>query len=118
MAELNNFETILGQLKNIMNLTITNVQTFKPYDDNMTLSKKVQLTYRALLRSTRMNNQLLALVNSFYLGQLLDDETITPAQRTQQTSTITTHYYRIAVRVFHLFEHLGVQRIFGTQSLT
>jgi hypothetical protein len=65
-----------------------------------------------------MNNQLLALVNSFYLGQLLDDETITPAQRTQQTSTITTHYYRIAIRVFHLFEHLGVQRIFGTQSLT
>jgi hypothetical protein len=118
MAVLNNFEIILGQLKNTMNLTTTNVQTFKPYDDNMTLSKKVQLTYRALLRSTRMNNQLLALVNSFYLGQLLDDETITPAQRTQQTSTITTHYYRTAVQVFHLFENLEVQRIFGTQSLT
>lgn len=115
---LNNFEIILEQLKDTTNPATMNIQTFKPYDANMTLSKKVQLTYRALLRSTRMNNRLLALVNSFYLGQLLDDETITPAQRTQQTSTITTHYYRIAVRVFHLFENLGVQRILSTQSLT
>jgi len=118
MAVLNNFEIVLEQLKNRAMSWPMPPQSLEPYKDDMTLSQKVQTTYRALLRSTRMSNRLLSLVNSFYLGQLLEDETNTPAQRTVQVSTITTHYYRTAIRVFYLFEHLGVQRIFGTQSLT
>jgi len=118
MTISDNFEIVLEQLKCPTILSNMDSPNLEPYKADMTLSQKVQATYRALLRSTRMSNRLLSLVNSFYLGQLLEDETLTSAQRTVQASTITTHYYRIAVRVFYLFEHLGVQRIFGTQSLT
>ncbi len=118
MTISDNFEIVLEQLKYTTISSTVIPQNLEPYKADMILSQKVQTTYRALLRSTRMNNRLLSLVNSFYLGQLLEDETLIPAQRTVQVSTITTHYYRIAVRVFYLFEHLGVQRIFGTRSLT
>lgn len=33
-------------------------------------------------------------------------------------ATITKHYYRTAIRVYHLFENIGVQRIFDTRCLT
>jgi len=65
-----------------------------------------------------MRNHLLFLVNAFYLSQLIDNTTISPAQRTLQMATITKHYCRTAIRVYHLFENLGVQRIFDTQRLT
>jgi hypothetical protein len=93
MTILDNFEAVLEQLKHTAISSTMIPQNLEPYKVDMTLSQKVQTTYRALLRSTRMNNRLLSLVNSFYLGQLLEDETLTPAQRTVQASTITTHYY-------------------------
>ena len=89
-----------------------------PYQTDASLTQKVQTTYQTLLRSTHMRNRILSLVNAFYLGQLIDDVTISPAQRTLQMATITKHYYRIAIRVYHLFENIGIQRIFDTRCLT
>jgi hypothetical protein len=89
-----------------------------PYQADATLTQKVRLIYQTLLRSTRMRNRLLSLVNAFYLGQLLDGTTTSPAQRTILMAKITKHYCRTAIRVYHLFENLGVQRIFATRCLT
>ena len=114
-----NFETVLGELQVSVNLPDEEIQPMiPPYQTDATLTQKVRLTYQTLLRSTRMRNRLLSLVNAFYLGQLIDDATISPAQRTLQMATITKHYYRTAIRVYHLFENLGVHRIFDTQRLT
>ena len=65
-----------------------------------------------------MRNHILSLVNAFYLDQLIDDVTISPAQRILQMATITKYYYQTAIRVYHLFENIGVQRIFDAQCLT
>lgn len=119
MMNSENFETVLGELQVSVNLPDEEIQPMiPPYQTDATLTQKVRLTYQTLLRSTRMRNRLLSLVNAFYLGQLIDDATISPAQRTLQMATITKHYYRTAIRVYHLFENLGVHRIFDTQRLT
>ena len=114
-----NFEVVLNELQLFVILDEKETPAIlPPYQTDATLTQKVRLTYQALLRSTRMRNRVLSLVNAFFLGQLIDDVTISPAQRTLQMATITKHYYRTAIRVYHLFENFGVQRIFDTRCLT
>ena len=110
---------MLKELQNSAVLSDEGIQPLiPPYQTDATLTQKVRLTYQTLLRSTRMRNRLLSLVNAYYLGQLIDDATTSPAQRTLQMVTLTKYYYRTAIRVYHLFENLGVRRIFATQCLT
>jgi len=116
--EPTNFEIVLKELQTPITVLEKIWPIEPPYQTDASLTRKVQTTYQTLLRSTRMRNRILSLVNAFYLGQLIDDVTISPAQRTLQMSTITKHYYRTAIRVYHLFENIGVQRIFDTQCLT
>ena len=114
-----NSEIILKELQDSVTLSDEEIQPMTPpYQTDATLTQKVQLTYQTLLRSTCMRNRSLSLVNAYYLGQLIDAVTTSPAQRTLQMVTLTKHYYRTAIRVYHLFENLGVQRIFTTQRLT
>ena len=89
----------------------------RPYTSNMTIEEKVKRTYRSLLKARRVKNCVLILLNAFYLGQLLNDD-ISPAQRTLQCQTMTTHYHQSATRMYHLFETFGVQQIMATQALT
>ena len=117
--EVTNFEVILKELQIPITVLEEEIRTMEPpYRTDASLAQKVQSTYQTLLRSTRMRNRILSLVNAFYLGQLIDDVTISPAQRTLQMATVTKHYYRTAIRVYHLFENIGVQRIFDTRCLT
>jgi hypothetical protein len=64
-----------------------------------------------------VKNRILILLNAFFLEQLINDD-ITPAQRTLQYQTMTSHYHRSATRVYHLFETFGTQQIMVTQILT
>jgi hypothetical protein len=50
-----------------------------PYSNGMDLQKKCQMTYRMLLRASRMKDRTLALINAYYLGKLLETETSSPA---------------------------------------
>jgi hypothetical protein len=58
------------------------------------------------------------LINAFFLGQLLDDKDVSPAQRTLQSQTLTAHYYKCSTRIFHLFENSGAKQILHTQFIT
>ena len=88
-----NFDIVLSELQISMTLPDEEIQPMvPPYQTDATITQKVRLTYQTLLRSTRMRNRLLSLVNAFYLGQLIDDATISPAQHTLQIAMITKHY--------------------------
>ena len=89
----------------------------RPYTSDMTIDEKVKRTYRSLLKARRVKNRILVLLNAFFLGQLLNDD-ISPAQRTMQCQTMTTHYHQSATRIYHLFETFGIQKIIATQALT
>ena len=83
MGVKKNFKIILKELQMSVNLPDEEIQPMiLPYQTDATLTQKVWITYQTLIRSTRMRNRLLYLVNAFYLGQLIDDATISPAQRT------------------------------------
>ena len=90
----------------------------KPYTMDMLYTEKVKRTYQALLRARRMKNRVWTLINAFFLGELLNNDDITPAQRTLQSQTMTTHYYQCSTRIYFLFENLGSKQILNTRSLT
>ena len=54
-----------------------------PYLSNDSTQQKVKTAYRSLLRATRLKNRMLMLANAFYLGQVIEMETSSPAERTQ-----------------------------------
>jgi hypothetical protein len=106
-------DLILQDLQRNVNLERT-IEPIKPYTDEMPYDQKIKQTYRALLKARRVKNRLLILINAFFLGQLLDDEDVSPAQRTLQSQTLTAHYYQCSTRVFHLFENSGAKQILNT----
>src|SRR5215208_7149098 len=85
---------------------------------DMLYTEKVKRTYQALLRARRMKNRVWTLINAFFLGELLNNDDITPAQRTLQSQTMTPHYYQCSTRIYFLFENLGSKQILNTRSLT
>jgi hypothetical protein len=70
-------QLIIEDLKGTSPLEVT--PAFPPYDNEMDLQKKIQVTYRMLLRSTRLKNRIFTLTNAYYLGKLLETETSTPS---------------------------------------
>lgn len=90
---------------------------FPPYSEDMDLQKRIQVTYRLLLRSSRIRDRIFTLINAYYLGKLLEIETTSPAQRSQVRGTITRYYSRVSIRIYYLFEVLGVDQIQRTKHL-
>lgn len=87
------------------------VQYPLPYTDSMSFEEKFNLTVNAVDRAKRMGDRTLHLVNSFYLGQLLEKRTVDNAQRNYYSQRLTIHHRVVAVRTFYLFEFLGVEQI-------
>ena len=71
-------QLIIDDLKATLPLEIT--PAFPPYSTEMDLKKKIQATYRMLLRSTRLKDRIFTLTNAYYLGQLLETEATTPSK--------------------------------------
>jgi hypothetical protein len=86
-----------------------------PYSSEKNFKDKFQITYRNLVKSMRLRNRTLSLVNSFYLGKLLDDLS-TPNERLVYKKKMTLHYATIVERTFDLFEYCPDQ-LLRTQIL-
>ena len=89
-----------------------------PYLTTDSTQQKVKITYRALLRAARLKNRMLTLANAFYLGQVIETETSSPAERTQYRNMMTIYYYQAFKRTYYLFETLGIDQIGRTKKLT
>src|SRR2546425_1144181 len=72
-----------------------------PYDPNMNLPEKFNVTIRAVERAKRLQNRILQLVNVYYLGVLLEIEA-GPAERDRYAQQLTSHYRITAVRLYYL----------------
>jgi len=113
---MNNFEKIRRDLQRDVP---ANTLTFQPlYNVNDTAPNKAKALYRQLRRAKSTNNRLGLLVNIYYLGELLEIYTTTPAERAMCTRKITRYYKTVAVRTYYLFEALGVKQVYGSKRTT
>jgi len=109
-------QIIVNDLKETLPLEVT--PAFPPYSAELDLQKKIQMTYRMLLRSSRIKDRIFTLINAYYLGKLLETEASTPAQRSQLRGLLTRYYSLISIRTYYLFEALGVDQIQRTRNVT
>lgn len=81
---------ILAELSNAdpPDITIPSI----PYDITMSIDAQVDITYSELLQATRQGKKQKTLAYAFYLGQLLEVFTTSPAQRTILRSRLTKYY--------------------------
>ena len=68
-------------------------------------------------RSKSNNNRVELLVNLFYLGELLEIH-LDPNERSKGVKLITHYYLSLSIRVYYLFEVLGVEQIYRSRNLT
>ena len=71
-----------------------------------------------LLRSSRIKDRIFTLINTYYLGKLLETETSTLVQRSQLRELLTKYYGLISIRTYYLFKALGVNQIQRTWNVT
>jgi len=74
-----------------------------PYNENMELEEKFSIVYRELQRKTRVKNRILALMNAFYLGKLLD-EISERSILSRYQNRVTSHFLRLSRNTFEIFK--------------
>ncbi len=110
------FQEVKDDLMAVNILADTNIPP--PYMKTDSTAQKVKITYRSLLRATRLKNRVLALANAFYLRQVMETETSSPAERTQYRNQMTLYYRQASKRTYYLFETLGIAQIGRTRKIT
>ena len=64
-----------------------------------------------------MNNHVLMLTNAFYLRKLIE-EIEDPTVRSVYVKKLSKYYYHVSVRIYYLFEFLGLAQIARSKRTT
>ncbi|GET51708.1 hypothetical protein GLOIN_2v1884596 [Rhizophagus irregularis DAOM 181602=DAOM 197198] len=86
-----------------------------PYLEEEDFQVKFSATLRSVTKSIRLKDTQLAMINSFYLGQLLD-QLPTPSERLKYKHKMSLHYATIVEKTFDIFEFFPEQ-ILRTKKL-
>src|SRR5688572_24733207 len=81
----------------------------------MHLCLHMEAILKSVTKSICLKDTQLAMINSFYLGQLLD-QLSTPSERLRYKHKMTLHYATIAEKTFDIFEFFPEQ-ILRTRKL-
>jgi hypothetical protein len=101
------FSTIISdEIKN--NFSSTAIVIPPPYNETMELEEKFSIVYRELQRKTRIKNRILALMNAFYLGKLLD-EIPERSILSRYQNRVTSHFLRLSRNTFEIFKDFPEQ---------
>jgi hypothetical protein len=79
-----------------------------PYLEGEEFQNKFFATLKSFTKAIRHKEVQLAMINSFYLGQLLD-QLPTPSERLQYKHKMTSHYAIMAEKTFDIFEFFPEQ---------
>ena len=69
---------------------------FPPFNEVDSLEDHFENTQKALVRSIKMKNRILALTNAFFLGLLLNEVTVTKG-KPKPRRKLTTYYGQICL---------------------
>ena len=81
---------------------------------NMEIRMKIYAMNRLIKRALRMKNRKLALLNTFYLGQMIESDDMFKYVAKQELSS---YYYVAAVRTYYIFE-MSPEQIMRTRRTT
>ncbi|CAB4409388.1 unnamed protein product [Rhizophagus irregularis] len=89
-----------------------------PVNDESSSDQKFIQYYQLLQRYSRLKRRQYTLFYAYKLGQLLENQISSRAQKTLFRSRMTTHFYQGCIRTYHIFLNIGVEQIFRTKLVT
>ena len=89
-----------------------------PVNDESSSDQKFIQYYQLLQRYSRLKRRQYTLYYAYKLGQLLENQILSRAQKTLFRSRMTTHFYQGCIRTYHIFLNIGVEQIFRTKLVT
>ena len=78
---------------------------------------KVRTLNRQIRRSKSTNNRVELLVNLFYLGKLLELN-FDHQERKRGIKIVSQHYQSISIKLYYIYETLGVEHVYRSKNLT
>jgi hypothetical protein len=89
-----------------------------PVNDESSSGQKFIQYYQLLQRYSRLKRRQYTLFYAYKLGQLLENQILSRAQKTLFRSRMTTHFYQGCIRTYHIFLNIGIEQIFRTKLVT
>ncbi|CAB4412237.1 unnamed protein product [Rhizophagus irregularis] len=79
-----------------------------PVNDESSSDQKFIQYYQLLQRYSRLKRRQYTLFYAYKLGQLLENQILSRAQKTLFRSRMMTHFYQGCIRTYHIFLNIGV----------
>ena len=112
---MNDYEFIIEDLQQTLPAFVTVIPPF--YSNLDSPEAKIRTLNRQLRRSKSTNNRVELLANLFYLGELLELN-FDHQERKRGIKNVSQHYQSISVKLYYIYETLGVEHIYRSKNLT
>src|SRR5256885_10828650 len=112
---MNDFDLIVEDLQQTLPSYVTVIPPFYSNLDQPEI--KVRVLNRQLRRSKNTNNRVELLANLFYLGELLELH-FDHQERKRVIKNVSQHYQSISVKLYYIYETLGVEHVYRSRNLT
>jgi hypothetical protein len=87
------------------------------YRDNDTPAAKVKMLLRQYRRTKSLNNRIEKLLVMWYIGEVVEN-VASDVERKGCIQVLTDHQFKLAKKVYYLYELLGPKQIVRTQQTT
>src|ERR1700733_1886701 len=111
---MNDYELIIEDLQQTLPTFVTVIPPF--YSNLDSPETKIRTLNRQIRRSKSPNNRLELLANLFYLGELLELN-FDHQERKRGIKNVSQHYQSISIKLYYVYETLGVEHIYRSKNL-
>src|SRR5215813_3564862 len=112
---MNDYDLILQDIQQTNDQNVSLIPLHNREDD-----PKLQVKYlmKQLRRAKSMNNRREMLVNAWYIGEVIETRTTSLAERVLCLKMISQYYQKVVIRLYYIFEFLGVEIINRSTNIT
>ena len=89
-----------------------------PYQEDKTLDDNIGKMFQYLQRILRRKDRVMALAIAYYIGQAIECRSTTTIDRSLCYRKLTPYYKDCCLRIYTIFEPLGVEQIYRTKEVT
>ena len=89
-----------------------------PYQEDKTLTENVSQMVQYLQRILKRKDRILALAIAFYIGRAIECQSTSNLDRSLCYRQMTQHYKECCLRLYTIFEPLGIEQIYRTKEVT
>ena len=80
--------------------------------------KQVDFLYKQLRRAKSLHNRKEMLITAWQLGEVIETKTESLLERTICLNKLTTYYRKVVIKLYYIYEFLGVEHLYQSQFTT